>query len=72
MRLEGNNLHADDGKWLYQDEGENRTFWPSVTLAHPENAKYFKECTDADKTAWEAEHNPQSEPQVEEVNNSED
>ena len=58
MRLEGNNLYPDEGCWLYQDEGQKREFYPSVTLAKPENAQYFSECTNAEKEAWEEEHNP--------------
>lgn len=61
MILIGNNLYADDGKWLYQDEGEQRMFWQSITLAKPENAQYFSECTQSEKEAWEAEHAPQVE-----------
>lgn len=56
MKLIDKNLYADEGKWLYQDDGENRNFWLSITLAKVENAKYYNECTDAEKTAWEEAH----------------
>lgn len=56
MKLIGNDLFADEGKWLYQDEGDVRLFYTSVTLADPANARYFLECTDEEKRQWEDEH----------------
>lgn len=61
MKLIDNNLYPDKGNWLYQDEGEMRYFYPSVTLAKFENMKDFKECTDAEKQAWKKDH---SEPEL--------
>lgn len=65
MILDGNNLCPESpNKWLYKDEGENRVFFPSVTLAKPENQKYYGECTDEKKEQWEREHpKPEQEPQ---------
>lgn len=65
MKLQGKDLYADEGKWLYQGDGEDRMFWSSMTLAKEENAKYFKECTNEEYLAWKAEYNPQPEPIVE-------
>lgn len=56
MKLIDKNLYADESKWLYQDDGENRNFWLSITLAKVENAKYYNECTNEDKLAWEDAH----------------
>lgn len=64
MKLIDNNLYPDEGNWLYQDEGEIRYFYPSVTLAKPDNMKDFKECTDAEKRQWEEDH-PEPEPEPE-------
>lgn len=64
MKLIGNNLYPDEGNWLYNDEGENRYFYKSVTLAKPENIRFFSECTDAEKEEWEREH-PEPEPEPE-------
>lgn len=64
MRLIGNDLYADEGKWLYQDSGENqRDFWKSVTLCDVKYADTFNECTDAEKEEWKREHEePEPEP----------
>ena len=62
MKLFGKNLYADDGKWLYQEDGASRMFWKSITLANVDNAKYFNECTDEEKTAWEDAHKVGDEP----------
>ena len=56
MKLKGLDLYADEGMWLYQGDGAERMFWSSITLAKEENAKYFKECTDEEKLAWEDAH----------------
>ena len=66
MRLQGNDLYADSGKWLYQGDGASRMFWQSVTLAKVENAKYYNECTDEEYLAWKAEYEPEPEPLLEE------
>lgn len=58
MQLQGKDLYADSGKWLYQGDGASRTFWQSITLANVDNAKYFNECTDEEKLAWEDEYLP--------------
>ena len=62
MKLIDKNLYADDGKWLYQDDGENRNFWLSITLANVDNAKYYSECTNEEKLAWEDAHKVVDEP----------
>ena len=67
MKLQGKDLYADSGMWLYQGGGANRNFWGSITLAKEENAKYFKECTDDEYLAWKAEYEPEPEPLPEEV-----
>ena len=66
MRLQGNDLYADSGKWLYQGDGASRMFWHSVTLAKVENAKYYNECTDEEYIAWKEEYEPEPEPIPEE------
>ena len=67
MILDGNNLYPESpNEWLYKDEGENRVFFPSVTLSRPENQKYYGECTDEEKKEWEEEHKPEPEQQTEE------
>ena len=63
MKLIDNNLYPDEGNWLYQDEGEMRYFYSSVTLAKPDNMKDFKECTNEEKEQWEEEHKPEPEPE---------
>lgn len=65
MKLQGKDLYADEGKWLYQGDEASRMFWQSITLAKKENAKHFKECTDEEYLAWKAEYEPQPEPIVE-------
>lgn len=62
MKLQGKDLYADSGKWLYQGDGAERLFWSSITLAKEENAKYFKECTNEEYLAWKAEYEPGPEP----------
>ena len=59
MKLIDSNLYPDEGNWLYQDEGEMRYFYSSVTLAKPENMKDFEECTQSEKDIWESEHQPE-------------
>lgn len=54
MKLINNNLYPDECNWLYQDEGEMRYFYSSVTLAKPENMKDFMECTQSEKEQWES------------------
>jgi hypothetical protein len=66
MILQGLNLYADNGKWLYQGDGASRNFWSSITLAKEENAKYFKECTDEEYLAWKEAYQPEPEPLPEE------
>ena len=58
MKIIGKDLYADNGKWLYQGDGVERTFWKSITLAKEENVKYFKECTEEEYLVWEEEHKP--------------
>lgn len=65
MRIEidkyGNrNEYADEGKWLYQDRGENdRYFTTFVWLGKDEDP--WAECTNEEKEAWEEEHKPELE-----------
>ena len=58
MKLVDKNLYADEGMWLYQGDGASRMFWKSITLANVDNAKYFNECTQEERDAWELEFNP--------------
>lgn len=67
MTLQGKDLYADEGKWLYQGDRAERMFWKSITLANVDNTKYFKECTDEEYLAWKAEYEPEPEPLPEEV-----
>lgn len=62
MKLQGKDLYADNGKWLYQGDGAERMFLSSITLAKEENAKYFNECTNEEYFAWKAEYKPEPEP----------
>lgn len=62
MKLIDKNLYADSGKWLYQGNKESRMFWSSVTLANVDNTKYFNECPDAEKLAWEEKYLSKEEP----------
>ena len=64
MKLIDKNLYADEGKWLYQEDGASRIFWKSITLANVDNAKYFSECTNEDKLAWEEAHKVADEPVI--------
>ena len=51
----------DEGfDWLYKDqEGEPRMFRHEVGL--PPEAEPWGQCTDAEKVAWEEEHQPEPE-----------
>ena len=44
------------GNWLWKDEDNDRLFKKEVYLGI--NAAPWSECTNAEKEAWEAEHNP--------------
>lgn len=49
---------AQDGNWLYQDQGENyRYFTKEIYL--PDDAELWAECTNEEKEAWEEEHKPE-------------
>ena len=60
MRIEidkyGNrNEYSDEGKWLYQERGENdRYFTTFVWLGKDENP--WPECSNEEREQWEDEH----------------
>lgn len=51
---------ADEGKWLYKDEQEERLFRDVVYLG--KDTEPWPECTDEEKQQWEEEH-PQPSPE---------
>ena len=55
---------AEEGMWLYKD-GDNDQRMFAKELMAPDNAEDWLTCTDAEKIAWENEHNP--EPLVEDA-----
>lgn len=66
MRIEidkyGNrNEYPDEGKWLYQDLGENYRYFTDIVLLGKEE-KPWSECTQAEREQWEEEHKSQPEP----------
>jgi hypothetical protein len=73
MTLRGKDLFADEGCWLYQ-EGEDREFCKSVTLAHESSISEWNECTNEEKEQWEEEHRPpepEQEPEAEPIEKEE-
>ncbi len=52
-------LTPDEGRWLYIDENDNRIFSTLVYLAKSDKPENWHECTEAEKQAYEQEHNPQ-------------
>lgn len=42
--------YADEGKWLYKDQGEDRLFRKVVYLGR--GAKPWEECTEEDMQKW--------------------
>lgn len=65
MRIEidkyGNrNEYSDDGKWLYQDRGENDRYFTNVVYLGKDEEPW-KECTDEEKHEYEKSKEPVSE-----------
>ena len=54
-----------EGNWLYQDRGENDRYFTTVVYLGKHEPKW-PECTNEEKEAWEAEHQPQTETPEEE------
>ena len=68
MRIEidkyGNrNEYADEGKWLYKDQGEDNRYFTKVVYLGKEEEPW-PECTDEEKHEWEDEHRPEPEPET--------
>lgn len=62
MRIEidkyGNrNEYADDGKWLYQDRGENDRYFTDIVLLG-KHEEPWKECLQAEREQWEESREP--------------
>lgn len=55
---------ADEGKWLYQDRGENERYFTDMVYLG-KDAEPWTECTNEEKEEWEREH-PQPEPEPQE------
>ena len=69
MRIEidkyGNrNEYSDDGKWLYQDRGENDRYFTTIVYLGKDEEPW-KECTQAEREQWEEEHKPEQEQEPE-------
>ena len=50
-------LTPDNGQWLYKDDNGTRIFSDLVYLAKNDSPDNWRECTTAEKEAYEAEHN---------------
>ena len=69
MRIEidkyGNrNEYSDDGKWLYQDRGENDKYFTTIVYLGKDEDPWA-ECTNEEKEQWIEEHKPEQEPEPE-------
>lgn len=65
MRIEfdkyGNrNEYADEGKWLYQDRGENDRYFTDMVLLG-KHEEPWAECTQAEREEWEEKHKEEQE-----------
>ena len=52
--------------WLFEDRADDDRYFTTVVY-RPEGTDQWLECTDADKQAWEDEHRPEPEPEIQEA-----